>query len=43
VVPPRLPATAAAVAEHAIGAAEVKVIRSMLARISCASGPGAAG
>ncbi|MGH3934790.1 MAG: DUF222 domain-containing protein [Pseudonocardiaceae bacterium] len=32
-VPPRLPATAAAVAEHAIGAADVAVIRSVLARI----------
>ncbi|MGH3601399.1 MAG: DUF222 domain-containing protein [Pseudonocardiaceae bacterium] len=32
-VEPRLPATAAAVAEHAIGAAEVRVIRSVLARI----------
>ena len=32
-VPPTLPATAAAVAEHAIGAADVKVIRSILARI----------
>jgi hypothetical protein len=32
-VPPRLPATAAAVAEHAIGAAEVRVIRWVLARI----------
>ncbi|MGH3782067.1 MAG: DUF222 domain-containing protein, partial [Pseudonocardiaceae bacterium] len=32
-VPPRLPATAAAVAEHAIGAADVRVIRSVLARI----------
>ncbi|MBV9139601.1 MAG: DUF222 domain-containing protein [Pseudonocardiales bacterium] len=32
-VPPRLPATAAAVAEHVIGAAEVAVIRSVLARI----------
>jgi hypothetical protein len=30
---PRLPATAAAVAEHAIGAADVTVIRSVLARI----------
>ncbi len=33
VVEPRLPATAAAVAEHAIGAADVRVIRSVLARI----------
>jgi hypothetical protein len=32
-VEPRLPATAAAVAEHAIGAADVKVIRSILTRI----------
>jgi hypothetical protein len=32
-VPPRLPATAAAVAEHAIGPADVTVIRSVLARI----------
>ncbi len=32
-VAPRLPATAAAVAEHAIGAADVAVIRSVLARI----------
>lgn len=32
-VEPRLPATAAAVAEHAIGAADVRVIRSVLARI----------
>ena len=32
-VEPKLPATAAAVAEHAIGAADVKVIRSILARI----------
>jgi hypothetical protein len=32
-VPARLPATAAAVAEHAIGAADVTVIRSILARI----------
>jgi hypothetical protein len=32
-VPARLPATAAAVAEHAIGAADVTVIRSVLARI----------
>ena len=32
-VPPTLPATAVAVAEHAIGAADVKVIRSILARI----------
>jgi len=31
--PPKLPATAAAVAGHAIGAADVKVIRSILARI----------
>ncbi|PZS25238.1 MAG: HNH endonuclease [Pseudonocardiales bacterium] len=31
--PPRLPATAAAVAEHAIGPADVTVIRSVLARI----------
>jgi hypothetical protein len=31
--PARLPATAAAVAEHAIGAADVTVIRSILARI----------
>ncbi|HXT44629.1 MAG TPA: DUF222 domain-containing protein [Pseudonocardiaceae bacterium] len=30
---PKLPATAAAVAEHAIGAADVTVIRSILARI----------
>ncbi|MGH3540055.1 MAG: DUF222 domain-containing protein [Pseudonocardiaceae bacterium] len=30
---PRLPATAAAVAEHAIGPADVRVIRSVLARI----------
>ena len=32
-VPPTLPATAVAVAEHAIGAADVKVIRSILARL----------
>ena len=32
-VQPKLPATAAAVAEHAIGAADVRVIRSVLARI----------
>jgi hypothetical protein len=32
-VEPRLPATAVAVAEHAIGAADVAVIRSILARI----------
>jgi hypothetical protein len=32
-VEPRLPETAAAVAEHAIGAADVAVIRSVLARI----------
>jgi len=32
-VEPRLPVTAAAVAEHAIGAADVAVIRSVLARI----------
>lgn len=32
-VAPRLPQTAAAVAEHAIGAADVAVIRSVLARI----------
>jgi hypothetical protein len=32
-VQPKLPATAAAVAEHAIGAADVKVIRSILTRI----------
>ncbi len=32
-VEPKLPATAAAVAEHAIGPADVKVIRSILARI----------
>ncbi len=32
-VEPKLPATAAAVAEHAIGAADVAVIRSVLARI----------
>ena len=32
-VEPKLPATAAAVAEHAIGAADVTVIRSVLARI----------
>ncbi|HXT45539.1 MAG TPA: DUF222 domain-containing protein, partial [Pseudonocardiaceae bacterium] len=32
-VQPRLPETAAAVAEHAIGAADVAVIRSVLARI----------
>lgn len=32
-VPPRLPETAAAVAGHAIGAADVAVIRSVLARI----------
>jgi hypothetical protein len=32
-VQPRLPQTAAAVAEHAIGAADVAVIRSVLARI----------
>jgi hypothetical protein len=32
-VEPRLPATAAAVAEHAIGAEDVAVIRSILARI----------
>jgi hypothetical protein len=32
-VQPRLPATAAAVAEHVIGAADVTVIRSVLARI----------
>jgi uncharacterized protein DUF222 len=32
-VEPKLPATAAAVAEHAIGAADVVVIRSVLARI----------
>lgn len=32
-VQPKLPATAAAVAEHAIGAADVAVIRSVLARI----------
>ena len=32
-VAPRLPETAAAVAEHAIGAADVAVIRSVLARI----------
>ena len=32
-VEPKLPATAAAVAEHAIGAADVKVVRSILARI----------
>ncbi|HEY6422799.1 MAG TPA: DUF222 domain-containing protein [Pseudonocardiaceae bacterium] len=32
-VEPRLPATAAAVAEHVIGAADVAVIRSVLARI----------
>jgi uncharacterized protein DUF222 len=32
-VAPKLPVTAAAVAEHAIGAADVAVIRSVLARI----------
>ncbi|MGH3706797.1 MAG: DUF222 domain-containing protein [Pseudonocardiaceae bacterium] len=32
-VEPKLPATAAAIAEHAIGAADVTVIRSVLARI----------
>ena len=32
-VEPKLPATAAAVAEHAIGPADVKVIRSILGRI----------
>jgi hypothetical protein len=32
-VAPRLPETAAAVAEHAIGGADVAVIRSVLARI----------
>jgi hypothetical protein len=32
-VQPKLPATAVAVAEHAIGAADVRVIRSVLARI----------
>ncbi len=32
-VEPKLPATAAAVAEHAIGAADVRVIRSILARL----------
>ncbi|MFY9807173.1 MAG: DUF222 domain-containing protein, partial [Pseudonocardiaceae bacterium] len=32
-VKPKLPATAAAVAEHAIGAADVRVIRSILRRI----------
>jgi hypothetical protein len=32
-VEPKLPVTAAAVAEHAIGAADVKVVRSILARI----------
>ncbi len=32
-VEPKLPATAAAVAEHAIGAADVRVIRSILTRI----------
>jgi hypothetical protein len=32
-VEPKLPATAAAVAEHAIGAADVAVIRSVLARV----------
>lgn len=32
-VQPKLPATAAAVAEHAIGAADVTVIRSILARV----------
>ncbi|MGB8995097.1 MAG: DUF222 domain-containing protein [Pseudonocardiaceae bacterium] len=32
-VEPKLPATAAAVAEHAIGAADVRVIRSILRRI----------
>lgn len=32
-MPPRLPQTAAAVAEHAIGAADVAVIRSVLARV----------
>jgi uncharacterized protein DUF222 len=32
-VQPKLPATAAAVTEHVIGAADVKVIRSILARI----------
>lgn len=32
-VEPRLPATAAAVAEHAIGAEDVAVVRSILARI----------
>jgi hypothetical protein len=32
-VEPRLPATAAAVAEHAIGASDVRVIRSILTRI----------
>ncbi len=32
-VQPRLPATAAAVAEHTIGAADVAVIRSVLARV----------
>ncbi|MGH3547201.1 MAG: DUF222 domain-containing protein [Pseudonocardiaceae bacterium] len=38
-VPPRLPATAAALAEHAIGAADVRVIRSVLARIPSISVP----
>ena len=37
-VEPKLPATAAAVAEHAIGAADVKVVRSILARIPHISG-----
>ena len=32
-VEPKLPATAAAGAEHAIGAADVRVVRSILARI----------
>ncbi|MGH3694757.1 MAG: DUF222 domain-containing protein [Pseudonocardiaceae bacterium] len=38
-VEPKLPATAAAVAEHAIGAADVAVIRSVLARIPAHLGP----
>lgn len=38
-VEPKLPVTAAAVAEHAIGAADVAVIRSVLARIPPHLGP----
>jgi Domain of unknown function (DUF222) len=39
-VEPKLPATAVAVAEHAIGAADVAVIRSVLARVPAHLGEG---